>query len=285
MLKLRSLLREQEAEDLLKKTLSKSSYPAFVKSLSNIIKNKKVLALIRAGLEDGSISDDKLQVSKKSISVKSLIPTQSEIDIEKSLKPSLTALYGGPQTTLSGNNIVLGDPVVTSEEKYVIDGHHRWSQVFCSNPNATIVCLDISGLKNPIDVLKAMQLLVSSENGSVVIKKVSGKNLLTSNEGFIKKYVKDNIVDVAIQQYINSDIVRSFAKGTKYNSIYSSPEQDFEIAKELVADFIWDNCRQLIKNKPISGASKRDFMPQADVSSLDKFRMGSVNIQEPLTQK
>ena len=48
---------------------------------------------------------------------------------------------------LKGDNVKLkaktGEvPMVIFNNKYIIDGHHRWSKIYCANKNATVFCLN-----------------------------------------------------------------------------------------------------------------------------------------------
>ena len=82
----------------------------------------------------------------KNIPVKNLHPTQSEIDIDKSLgfpfKSEELAKLNGDK--YYGNAPVkMPFPLITFNDRYILDGHHRWSQVYSFNPKAKMVCVDI----------------------------------------------------------------------------------------------------------------------------------------------
>ena len=165
----------------------------FVSKLSELIKDDKVTAFLNAGLADGNAADDKISVKRGPIVVNSLKPTQSEID----LKGSVGWPFKNPGTIagiLAGKAGVINSPLVVSNG-YVIDGHHRWSQVYCLNPSATIDCIDFVGFKSPGQALKMVDLAIAAK-----IKRLPTANV---EAGF-------NIYDLRSNP---ANILNLFAKG------------------------------------------------------------------------
>jgi hypothetical protein len=60
-------------------------YEQFVQKLGDNAKDPKTRSFINAGLKDGYSDDDKFSFSSKDLAVKDLVPTQNEVDIDKSL--------------------------------------------------------------------------------------------------------------------------------------------------------------------------------------------------------
>ena len=89
MLKLKDLLSEAPADDLATVYGQKAKGGDVAKGqqqLAKIISDKKVQAVLKAGLADGDPDDDKLPYSKISaLPVKNLQPTQSEIGFDQSV--------------------------------------------------------------------------------------------------------------------------------------------------------------------------------------------------------
>ena len=81
--------RKQELE----KWLKNKNYPDYVKTLNKMLDDPKAKSLLQDGFS-GSLGNLKLKFSVKNISAKSLRPTQSEIDISKSIKHGLTKTQG-----------------------------------------------------------------------------------------------------------------------------------------------------------------------------------------------
>jgi len=119
-------------------------YEDFVTTLAGNAADPKVRAFISAGQLDDSGDDDKFRFTERAISVDELLPTQNEIDVDKSLKyPMKNPVDFLNYVNGEGEAFAPGGPIVTYDGKYVIDGHHRWSQVYACNSRAKIQAIDI----------------------------------------------------------------------------------------------------------------------------------------------
>ena len=101
-----------------------------------------------------------------SVSVANLRPTQNIIAADGSLG---WILYKHPEQIKSNvDNAFAGDvminntPIITCGN-YVVDGHHRWSQVYLLNPNATMKAIDL-GLQtsDKTQILKLVQIAIAN---------------------------------------------------------------------------------------------------------------------------
>jgi len=253
---------DPEETNKLKQLLGKS-YEQFVSELKGNVNDPKFLNFLKAGLQDGSIpQDDMVKFSTINASCAQLIPTQNEIDVDKSLSYPLQK--ENPQTILSylnGGVFAPGGPIVTcGGGKYIIDGHHRWSQLYCMNPKAQIKAIDMTAFSDPVTALKIVQLSIAATQGTIKVQAVQGSNLLNMNEQQIKDYVAKSISDNAKQAFAQ------VAQG-----------QDPVVYAQ---QYIWNNVASMQQsNQPISGASKRDFMPQTDSGGefAKQLQQGTVN--------
>ena len=232
------LLKEDEADDKLKSLLRKD-YNTFVKELGDNIKDPKFISAIQT-------LSEKLPIQAKQIQpvVSVLKPTQNEILLDKSLSYPLQDPMTAKSYLSGGVVAVAGKSIVTAGGgKFVIDGHHRWSQVYCINPDAKIKALDLP-ITDPIKALKATQIGIAAQIKKIPKSTGGGVNLFTINEVALKKYVVDTITDQVVQ------VFKLAGKGD---------------TPDAIADYIWDNVQLLKKNsKPVQGAPKRDLMPQTD---------------------
>lgn len=140
--------------------------PQFVKQLDQIVKDPKLSHFLLGGHKDGNPRDEIVAVKKASFAASALFPTQSEIDLSKSVKWPLSN-PSKAVNILAGAAGTLGSPLVTANGKYVIDGHHRWSQVACLNPAATIDCIDITVGGGPEMILKMVHAVIAGVMKSV----------------------------------------------------------------------------------------------------------------------
>ena len=83
MIKLKSLLKEDAAQDVKALITKVKNYDEFVKQLGDLASDPKVQAFIKSGKADGDLSDDVLTSSRIGIKVTELRPTQNEIGLEK----------------------------------------------------------------------------------------------------------------------------------------------------------------------------------------------------------
>jgi len=238
---------------------------AFVNQFKTIASDPKVQAILKAGETDGDPADEKITYGKGQVAVKGLLPTQAEIGFDQSIANILTDQYGSLQSILDGNANV-GGPIVTYNGKYIIDGHHRWSQVYAANPNASMETLDIKGKLSPTEVLKIVHAAIAAKIGEVPSADPKGINILN---GVTEKQVLD-----AVNSKLSDKAKQIWAlKGQKDNA--------------AISKYIYNNLKQLIsKNKPVAGAPGRKDMPQTDqggaaTDKLSLLQKGIINFNDP----
>jgi hypothetical protein len=261
-----ALSNDKEAATKLNTAFKTQDVASFVDQFKNIASDPKVQAILKAGLKDGNTEDEKITYGKGKVAVKGLLPTQAEIGFDQSIANILTDQYGSLQSILDGTADV-GGPIVTYNGKYIIDGHHRWSQVYAANPNASMENLDIKGKLSPIEILKIVHASIAAKIGKVPSANPQGINILN---GITEKQVLD-----AVNSKLSDDKVKQIwaSKGQKDN--------------EAVAKYIYNNLKQLIsKNKPVAGAPGRKDMPQTDqegpaTDKLSLLQKGIVNFDNP----
>ena len=249
-------------------------YEDFVKELGDMANDDKIVAAIRAGKRDGKISDERIAFTKISIPVKKLHPTQNEIDVDKSLKIQLKDQYPGQiENILEGKDVVLKAPIITLNGKYIIDGHHRWSQVYAMNDDATMTALDMKVDEDPLTVLKAVQMAIVAKLKDLPVSNVEGHNLLEIEETKLKTYVGSNVSDAAIDKLHKAKKIE-------------------QRTKEDVENYIWDNVSQMQKtSQPIKDAPDRNVMPQTDDAEdtagnwSDLLKAGVINFKEPVAHE
>jgi len=239
----------------------------FVAQFKKIASDPKVQAILKAGLTDGDPNDEKVNYAKVTLPVLNLLPTQSEIGFDQSIMNILTDQYKSLASILDGNADV-GGPIVTYNNKYIIDGHHRWSQVYAANPKAKMSALNIQGELKPTEILKLVHAAIAAKMGRVPAANPKGINILV---GINLKQVQD-----AVNKNLTPEAEALYKEKNKLDS------------KEAIAKFIFGNLQQLIrKNKPVAGAPGRINMPQTDAdkqpatTKLSLLQKGVVNFKEP----
>jgi len=253
-------LREDETTDTLKDTLTTGSYEAFVAQLGDAVKDPKVKAVLAAGEEDGQPADEKITLTDGDIDVTALQPTQNEIALDKSLTYPLTDVKSAESCLKGGTVAIAGKRIITAEGSYIVDGHHRWSQLYAMNKDAKIAVTDMvsKDLKDPLDFLKITQVAIAADLGEVPTQTAKGSiNLITISKDQLKKFVKTTITP---------DVMKIFVKYGKVKVNRSKDAENLSARNlEQAANYIWSNVESMQKtSKPVAGAPKRDFMPQTD---------------------
>ncbi len=257
---------------------------AFVDKYGSKMKDPKFHAFITAGVGDG-IDDENFKVSVISPKASELEPTQNEIGFGQSIDDLITPTWGEAKQLeelnkiLIGNNVMLGAgkegiliPVVVFANKYIIDGHHRWSKIACGNPDATINCLNFhnKNLKNVEMALKAFHLAIAKIVKGFPVVKALKQNLMKSDKATVYSYVSQNIKP-------------SFSN--VYNTVKQLPDNN------SIANYISTNVTATVIGKPGAadgGNLPRSHMPQTDQAPeySDTLKNGEINfLPDKVTEK
>ena len=241
----------------LEKWLKNKNYEDYVTTLNKMIDDPKAKTLLEDGF-GGELGDTKLTFNVKEIPVSQLMPTQSEIDLDKSLKHALIKKESFEKTFT--NPIEINKPIITFRENYIIDGHHTWLQAITLNPNGKILSFNYDGNISVIQMLKAVQGTIAAvkakdnkNNGKLPSNKSIGINIYDYNfdENKIKKYLEDTLDENLLGNFI-----------------------------ELIDDcYDWDSTIKWLtdrlldikaNNYPESFAQKRENMPQVYKGGTDQ---------------
>ena len=202
------ILRKQRMQDLYH----------YTDLLKKIAKDPDFQKVARAGKTDGDESDEIVSVERGSVQAAKLFATQAEIGASNSLADQMTNQYNATSTALG----LKGEPIIMPSAdnpppailvwngKYVLDGHHRWSQIMMTNPEATVAVDSLSGpaLNNAEDALKITQLAIAIAAKNVVTKPFEGANLMTMGTDEVMKYVAENISDEVLQMLVKAGKLR-----------------------------------------------------------------------------
>lgn len=276
-----------DAQGLDLANFDKIPYEAFIKSLGDGANDKKLKAAIASGLNDKNKEDDVFDFTTATgISVRGCKPTQNEVVIENSLSYPLTNTDKGSIVSLltskdKGTSYTAGGPIVVffdGTTNYVIDGHHRWSQVHSVNPDAFITALVMTSKfeKNAKEVLKAVQMailkVVQDNTAAPVLPAAKGAgnnpeaNLFECSEESLKKYVVDNVSQTFLEAALETGKIKADEEQEVSERVFKQLSDIVDPHKSAnVANYIWKNVLDLRKNSsPIEGATKRELMPQTD---------------------
>ena len=199
----------------------------------------------------GEFANLKLKLNKTTIPAKRLVPTQNEIGTDETLR---YIKEGKDIDVCFDKSTIVKKPIVTFQGTFIVDGHHRWSQIFVTNPDANVVCIDITGNLSPLSMLKAVQCTIGSNLGKLIRKDIQGENLYDVSESKIKKYLE------------------------------AIPEKVLENLREYYTDPIEALTKNVIQlqrnNTPILNAPDRGEMPQTskDPELFDDLKNGVTDV-------
>ena len=170
--------------------LSERELSFFKEKLKNNINDPKFIQTIKILKKLKS----NLSMREKKINARMLLPLYNDIDIEDGLKKSLQ----NPKNVddfLKGEfkNVDLGSKIVTAgDNRYIIDGHNRWCQVYLINPHCQI------------DVIDFIDVGISTDINQIPKKKSKGINIYNADEKLLKDYIDKNITNDVVQVFKNN---------------------------------------------------------------------------------
>lgn len=241
----------------LEKWLKHKRYDDYVDTLNKMLEDPKAKTLLEDGF-GGELGDTKLTFSVKEIPVSQLMPTQSEIDLDKSLKHALINKESFKKTFT--DPIEINKPIVTFRQNYVIDGHHTWLQAIAINPKGKILSFNYDGDISPIQMLKAVQGTIAAvkaddnnNNGKLPSSKVDGPNFFDDSfdEKKIRKYLEDTFDESLTNIYC------------KYLDNCKNKKDIIEYLTERLLDIKSNNY-------PFESAPSRENMPQVFKGGADE---------------
>ena len=282
---LEQLEETKELSDKMLKDLGKKgNLKVFVDELNKILEktqhgdNTKLWMAALKDLFDGQNEEGKKYTASpgQSISCTDLYPTQSEIDIENSAKwatkdwgvKCIPQMFDG-----SAFGAGFAVPVLVYKDKgknWIIDGHHRWSQVGLINPEAKVSCMVIEGPESVQNFLKIVQGMIAAiigddskpnngENGKLPVGKAAPQNNI-----FGPALKGDKLAKRVAELFQGHDKILEDA--IKYlNNVGVDVKSAEDIGKlvEKNRDFFVDN-----KQTPPSWAAPRPVMPQTDRAGM-----------------
>lgn len=250
----------KERKKALTNALKDLDYENYIDMLNEMMKDDRTKSLLVDGF-GGELGETKFKFSVEDIPVTGLFPTQNEIDVNKSIDYALKKPENIDNYFKNENGCFINFPLVVLNGTWVIDGHHRWSQMYAYNPDVKAKCYNFTNKSiQPMQMLKAVQGAISAtlsddkvaNDGNEIPKQVvKGENLFSNQwkEREIKAHIEETAVDP-------DAILKKFEDYL----------DDIESWKDVV-DYVTSNLLQLkVNNQPQSNAPNRGLMPQTDMA-------------------
>ena len=274
----RNFVKEGPADDF-EKAADVGLYD-YTDLLKKIAKDPDFQKIARAGQTDGDETDEVVSVKRASTDVNKLFATQAEIGASNSLDDQMNngADYNGNSTAIALG--LKGEPIIMPSQdnpppailvwngKYILDGHHRWSQIMMTNPTGKVAIDNVTGpaLDSAEDALKITQLAIAIVAKNVITKPFEGANLMTMGTDEVQNYVLKTITDEVLALLVEAKKIA-------------------EPSKELAAQYYGQNHKIIQKRR---GKFEREKgMPQAGKSGASQdavnkaLATGAVNFKNP----
>ena len=317
----------QKKVDAISKSLKNAGLVEYVANVNDMMSDDK--GRLALELVAGTLPDDKLKklglknvtfkfVSNKAVPVSNLCPTQNEISLQDSLEKPVANEFNCMYDLIKGQSVKLSVPIITCNGKFIIDGHHRWLQAACVNPDATMETLDLQidtgvlgvDFTDTEDILKVTQSLIMAialKSGKTKLPSADSKslenlyalsaqqlfddiiNLNCSHEGLSVLACTERVSDCKFSDEVESRVINAVNSITddrlcevkKNICAWKDLDDDVKAAVYLTA-----NCLSL--PKPYENATLRKYMPQTDggddmnisQAELNKAAADGLNVKE-----
>jgi len=235
--------------------LRSCAYEDLGDTLEDIVKDPKLYTLLAEGFGEGDLAKVKMSNQSTAIAVSQLLPSQSEIGLDNSLayplKQDCSNLFKSPVTIVT--------PIITYRKTFIIDGHHRWSQLYMMNPEAKIAAINFNyGETSPYRALRNFQGAIAVAHKQVPKSFNKVNNVYDMSKDAIEKYIDENMQDVCWKSLAKIGVC------TDRNS---------------AIDYISKNIAQLKSdNPPFANAPEREYMPQTNEKAIKIAQEGQTNI-------
>lgn len=230
-------LYNTQAEMQLLSKLKSQSYRAYISDLAKLPETD-----ISTKIDSSEID---IARTETTLAAATLLPTQREIYLDAVVprfKVSELPKYFADVVEISA-------PIVTFNDHFVIDGHHRWLSIALLNPKAQISVVNFSSDSlTPIQFLKLLQGAIVLEEGELP-------------QAPEKKYKMD------IFHKSNKDIYSYIEKEIPLDVLlYLKKEYKLENSDRALT-FIYQNALSIkYNNLPAVGSPSRELMPQTNDS-------------------
>jgi hypothetical protein len=221
-------------------------YSTFMTRIAEKVKSEKFQNSL-SGLEIAdSVNEDYGKVKNKDLVASQLIPTQSQIGIIETLSWSDDTeaiddiVIDGKATLFDRNRIFVAN------NKWILDGHHRWAYVYMLNPESSIPVININlPDRKPIDILKDIQLCVAATYKTIYDRKeqiLPVKLDDETNSGNISQMTDESIRNT-ISQSLDDSVVMSL------RNAYGSTDLKKFIIKQFLPKGLVDPNTPLLEQR------------------------------------
>jgi len=249
--------------------------------------NPGLYALLTTGGVSRGIPNGAIDVEEMAVPVAGLIPNQNEISLASSLGFPLGKDPEAIRTAFEGGDIkVAGQLILTSADgQYIVDGHHRWSQLFVINPFANIVAADVGYVPNPKEALVQTQVAIAAQTGFLGSQSAGNDNLFTIRQ----ESFNDQVAAIINNGRYPKDSPITPGEPTKpavleiFTEFLGLDGQTDAEKMDSIENYLWGNVLRMRENNfYITDAPGRPVMPQTSRSTFQPV-LGLMQGPSPLS--
>ena len=231
--------------------------------------NPGLYELLTIGGVSRGIPNGAVNVKAMAVPVAGLIPNQNEISLASSLGFPLGRDPEAIRTAFKGGDVPVADQLIltSADGQYIVDGHHRWSQLFLINPFANIAAADIGYVPNPKEALMQTQVAIAARTGFLDSQNAGNDNLFTiSQESFnveVAKIINNGRYPGGLSIPTKPAVLEIFTEFLGLDGQTDAEKMD------SIENYLWSNVLRMRENNfYITDAPGRPVMPQTSRSTF-----------------
>lgn len=228
-------LYNTQAELQLLSKLKSQSYKAYIGELAKLPEKD-----ISTDLDTADIEIVREEIA---LPTSALLPTQREIYLDA----TLPKIKEDDVPRYFSKVVEIGEPIITFNNQFVIDGHHRWLSVAIINPRAMVSAINFkSEFLTPLQFLKLLQGAIVMENGELPA-------------------AAEKQFDVDIFHRSNK-VIREYIDKTIPFKVLEDLEDQLKLdSTDRALDYLVQNALSIkYNNLPAVGSPSRELMPQTN---------------------
>lgn len=248
--------------------------------------NPGLYALLSTGGVSRGIPNWAINVEQMAVPVARLLPSQNEISLSSSLGFPLGRDPEALRVYFEGGDVTVARQLVltSADGQFVVDGHHRWSQLYLINPFANILAADVGYIPDPKEALMQTQVAIAAQTGYLGSSSAGNDNVFTISQDAFNTQVAAMIDNGTYPdgtplagQPTKPAVLEVF---TEYLGLAGQTDAE---KMDSIENYLWSNVLRMRENNfYITDAPGRPVMPQTNRSTFQPV-LGLMQGPSPLS--
>ena len=174
-------------------------------ALEKVCHDPKPYAFLSRSFDKDELANVRISSSPTAIPVKCLLPFHKEISLDDSLLFSLRSDSMNGESNMFCDPVTVVAPIVTYNKTFIIDGHHRWLELYLINPDAKISAININYEQSYIWKPRSIFQDAIMAAGNDFLQSSKENMLLEMSKEQIREYITQNITDACVRSLISAN--------------------------------------------------------------------------------